>query len=268
MSTSQLSFTVLGAVRARHGAHEIDLGPPQCRALLTVLLIAGGEPVSVPELVDTMWGPRAPASAVNAVHRNVGLLRRRLEPGLAARAPGGWLRRVGGGYRLRADAGTLDLLRFRELAGQARRRSAAGFRAEAAARYADALAVWHGPLADGIAAELREHPAFRSVERERTAVARAAAAEALSCRDGDRLLPAIEAAAGRDPFDEVLQARLVLLLAASGQQARALHVYRRVRERLAEELGIDPGAALTEARDRVLRPGPAHPARLRASAAG
>jgi DNA-binding SARP family transcriptional activator len=50
-----------------------------------------------------------------------------------------------------------------------------------------------------------------------------------------------------------LQARLIVALAAVGQQALALERYQLVRGCLAEELGIDPGPALRSAHEKVLR---------------
>jgi DNA-binding SARP family transcriptional activator len=52
---------------------------------------------------------------------------------------------------------------------------------------------------------------------------------------------------------ESLQARLVLLLAATGQQALALAHYQVVRVRLGDEPGVDPGAELCAAHGQVLR---------------
>ena len=45
----------------------------------------------------------------------------------------------------------------------------------------------------------------------------------------------------------------MLALAAAGSQAEALAVYDTVRARLADDLGLDPGAELREAHGRVLR---------------
>src|SRR5216684_5321174 len=78
-------FTVLGAVRAWRGEAELDLGPPQQRAILALLLARGGQPTSLSELVDLLWRAGPPASAVNIVHRYVGMLRRVVEPGLPPR---------------------------------------------------------------------------------------------------------------------------------------------------------------------------------------
>ncbi len=52
-------------------------------------------------------------------------------------------------------------------------------------------------------------------------------------------------------------------LAASGQQAEALSVFETVRARLADELGIEPGPALREAHQQVLRQAEVAPRPLR-----
>ncbi|MFI7130566.1 AfsR/SARP family transcriptional regulator [Nonomuraea sp. NPDC050153] len=243
-----MRFAVLGPVRLWRGDVELNSGPPQQRALLALLLAFAGRPVSLDEVVDVLWGQDPPSSSVNVVHRYVGNLRRLLEPGLPPRAEGDWLLRSAGGYRLKADAGTLDLLRFRLLAERAR--SAAP--EEAVKLYADALAEWQGEAAAGIPAELRSRPVFAALEQERITIALAAADLALEHGGMVGLLPALRAAATRHPLDERLQARLVLGLAATGRQAEALDTWQAVRDELAEELGIEPGPELRAAQQHVL----------------
>jgi DNA-binding SARP family transcriptional activator/tetratricopeptide (TPR) repeat protein len=246
-------FTIFGAVRAWRDSTELELGPPQQRAVLALLLARGGQPTSLSELVDLLWAAAPPASAVNIVHRYVGTLRRVLEPGLPPRAAGRWLVRHGGSaYRAAADAETLDLLRFRELVGQARETAASRQTARAVPLFAAALALCQGPCAGDLTGA-RAHPAFTAVDQECLAVVREAADVALGAGMADHLLPALRQAADRDPLAEPVQARFMLALAAAGSQAEALAVYQATRARLAEHLGLDPGAELREAHGRVLR---------------
>lgn len=182
MPYEQMWFTVLGPVRAWRGPQEIDLGPPQQRTVLALLLAHAGQPVSVSEMVDAMWGPEPPGSAVNAVHRSIGLLRRALEPGLPLRETGRWLSRTGGGYRLDADADAVDLLRFRRLMARARTTSPDDPSARITL-FGQALDLWQGPVAAGTELGLREHPVFAALDREYSAAAREAADLALDSGD-------------------------------------------------------------------------------------
>ncbi|WP_239168099.1 AAA family ATPase, partial [Catellatospora coxensis] len=62
----------------------------------------------------------------------------------------------------------------------------------------------------------------------------------------------MQLAASMAPFHEPVQAGLVRVLGAAGRQAEALAVFRTVRDRLAGELGVDPGPALVDAHRQVL----------------
>ncbi|HEX6346467.1 AfsR/SARP family transcriptional regulator [Umezawaea sp.] len=245
-------FTVLGPVRAWRDDVEIDLGAPQQRLVLAFLLARGGRPVGLGELVDLLWDENAPSSAVNVVHRSVGLLRRMLEPGLPPRAAGAWLLRKAGGYQLGVDEDSLDLLRFRALAAEAGRLAAAGDHAAAVPLFARAFALWRGRSAEGLVAGSRALALFAAIDNERLALARTAAETARKAGMAEELLPALRSVAARARLDEALQAQVMLLLAAAGHQAEALGIYQTVRTRLSGELGIGPGPALREAHQRVL----------------
>ncbi|MFD0663475.1 AfsR/SARP family transcriptional regulator [Thermocatellispora tengchongensis] len=56
----RLRFQVLGPVRAWRGDEEVELGPPQQRAILAVLLLQAGTPASPDRLISAIWGEAAP----------------------------------------------------------------------------------------------------------------------------------------------------------------------------------------------------------------
>ncbi|MBP2325937.1 tetratricopeptide (TPR) repeat protein [Kibdelosporangium banguiense] len=64
---------------------------------------------------------------------------------------------------------------------------------------------------------------------------------------GADVLPMLRQAAAEHPLDEALQARLITTLTATGHHAEARDTYEAVRERLADELGVDPGPQLRRA---------------------
>ncbi len=247
MAPEPVRFAVLGSVRVWRTGTELELGRPQERALLALLLVRAGQPVAVAEIVDALWGRRPPDSAVNVVRRHVGSLRRLLEPGLPHRATGRWLLRSAGGYRLATDGDSLDLLRFRALRTEAARAASDGRSGRAVELLVEALSLWHGPVAAGIPAPVRAHAAFGALDEEHLAAVKEAADLALRAGAADLVLPRLREAAVRSPLDEPLLARLMTALAATGQRAEASGVYDAVTARLAEELGIDPGEELREA---------------------
>jgi DNA-binding SARP family transcriptional activator len=75
---SGFSFAVLGPVRAWQDGSEIDLGSPQQRAVLAVLLLRAGAHVSAESLVDALWSEDPPRSAVGTIRTYIYRLRRLL----------------------------------------------------------------------------------------------------------------------------------------------------------------------------------------------
>ncbi|WP_343450575.1 AfsR/SARP family transcriptional regulator [Micromonospora oryzae] len=243
---------ILGPLRVRRGDAEVDAGPPQQRCLLALLLARTGHPVGTPELIDLLWGPGAPPSAVNTIHKYVGGLRRLLEPGLPPRAPGAYLTRQGHGYRFAAGPEALDLVLFRRTVAEAKAYARSGNPDAALDRYAAALRLGHGPAGDGLAGTPAARATFARLDGEFTDAVLDAAGVAVRLRRPSPVLAPLRRAAEWDPLDERVQAGLVTTLAAAGRQAEALAAYRSIRERLADELGIDPGPDLREAHRRVL----------------
>jgi tetratricopeptide (TPR) repeat protein len=114
------------------------------------------------------------------------------------------------------------------------------------------LRLWRGePVADIDA--LVAHPLVVGLAEERTGAAVLLADVAELVGHHERSLPHLTALAERHPLDERLHARLMLALAAAGQQAAALAVYDAVEHRLVTDLGVAPGPELDAYRKRVLR---------------
>jgi DNA-binding SARP family transcriptional activator len=243
---------ILGPLRLWRDGAELDAGPRQQAFLLALLLARVGKPTSTSELIDLIWGDDVPASALNVIQKYIGALRRLLEPAIPARETGSYLHRRGNGYLFTAAAGTLDLVTFRELVNAARVALVQQRQDAALDRYVEALDLWRGPAGNGIADGTSAVPVFAALDDEFCDACTAAAELAVSLRQPARVLPALQLAASVAPFHEPVQAGLVGVLGAAGRQAEALSVFRTVRDRLADELGIDPGPALEDAHRRVL----------------
>ncbi|TQS46121.1 AfsR/SARP family transcriptional regulator [Cryptosporangium phraense] len=241
-------FGLFGGVRAWRTQQRLELGPPQRRALLAILLAADGRTVSVSDLVDLIWAERPSASAVNLLHRHVGALRRLFEPGLPARTAGRWLVRSGSGYLVRVDATSCDVRRFRQFVLRAQDQTDAGTAADLWLR---ALELAAGEPGAGLPFPLAQAAPFQALERERVNAAVAAADAARRAGRERPVVPHLVAIAARHPLDEPLHARLIEALAGAGQRAEALAVFAGIRDRLAADLGVAPSPALLDAHRRV-----------------
>jgi DNA-binding SARP family transcriptional activator len=110
---SALRFAVLGPVRAWRGDTELDLGSPQQRAVLAVLLLAEGRQVPLAVLIAALWESDPPPASVGTVRTYVSRLRRCLadpeDRGLYDR-----IESAGDGYALSLRSALLDLDLFRQ----------------------------------------------------------------------------------------------------------------------------------------------------------
>jgi DNA-binding SARP family transcriptional activator len=248
-----VQFSLLGPVRARRGLAELDVGPRQQRAILALLLVRANQLVTVDGMIDLLWDRDPPGSSVNIIHKYIGCIRRLLEPDLAARASGRWLTRHGDAYRLAADEHMSDLIAFRRGVKDARSAHAEGRPSAALDRWLEALGLWRGACGEDLWLHGRNRDYFAAVDQEHAAAVTRAADAALASAQPARILALLSQAALDEPLNESLQARLMLVLAATGQQASALSHYEDVRKRLSEELGVDPGAEMRAAHGQVLR---------------
>ncbi|KUN29570.1 transcriptional regulator [Streptomyces antibioticus] len=251
-SNASLRLQVLGPMRIWRDGVELDPGPRQQSYLLAILLARAGQPISTSELVDLIWAEDVPASAVNILQKYVGALRRLLEPLLPVREAGSFLHRRGHSYLFVAPPHTLDLVAFRELVDAARAALSQQDHERALDHYVAALGLWRGSVGDGIADGTLAAAVFAALDNEFYDACTAAAELAVSTGRPERVLTALQLAASMGPFNEPVLAALIGVLGAAGRQAEALSVFQQARDRLAEELGIDPGPALVDAQHRIL----------------
>ncbi|GII77355.1 SARP family transcriptional regulator [Sphaerisporangium rufum] len=245
-----IRFQLLGPLRVWRGDTEVELGSDKQRAVLALLLLKAGAPVRRQEIIDAVWGERAPVSVVNLVQTYVGRLRRRIDPDHVARSASSWLAGLGSAYALRLDRCDADVLRFRSAAAEARRAAAPR---ESLGLMLRALELWQGTCLADLDHVLKGHPWVRAVDQERINVLLDAARTALELGLAGEVLPQLRAVAAAEPLNEAVHSWLLLALAGSGAQADALAEYEAVRARLADELGIDPGPQLRAAHLKVLR---------------
>jgi YVTN family beta-propeller protein len=250
-----MEFRILGPLEVEAEDGPLPLGSPKQRALLEVLLLNANEVVSRNRLIEAVWGEQPPATAPTALQVYVSRLRKLLEPSdsggehrvLVTQRPG---------YLLRVDAEQLDLLRFQRLLRDGRAARAAGDAETAAVQLGEALVLWRGePLAE-------LSTAHGELERDRLRELRLTAIEErldseLALGRHAHVVEELEALVARHPLRERLRGQLMLALYRCGRQAAALEAYRRGRQQLRDELGLEPGEALQRLERAILNHDPA-----------
>jgi YVTN family beta-propeller protein len=243
-----MEFAVLGPVAARHDGRELPLGGPKQRALLAMLLLHANEVVSRDRLIDGLWGARAPPTAGHTLDNYVSRLRKALGDARLSRRPPG--------YMLHVEGDELDLDCFERLFQEGREALARGDAGEAAATLHSALALWRGTaLADLLYEPFAASESERLEERRIMALEDRIAAD-LALGGSGELVPELESLVREHPLRERLLGQLMLALYRSGRQAEALAAFQAARQRLAEELGLEPGPQLRELEQRILEHDP------------
>ncbi|MFB6822728.1 BTAD domain-containing putative transcriptional regulator [Streptomyces virginiae] len=243
---------VLGSFAAERDGEAIPLGGHRQRSVLALLVAARGRVVSVDRMIEELWQGAPPARAVTSLQAYVSNLRRLLEPGRAPRTPARLLVSAPPGYTLRLPDDAVDAWRFERLLGRAREALPAEPDA-AGALLREALALWQGPAYAQSADEPWAHAEIMRLGELRLAARELGVAAGL--RGGGDLAAAVAEAAlltREEPLREEAWRLHALALWAAGRQADALATLRRARTVLADEVGLDPGAALVDLERAVL----------------
>lgn len=229
-------FRMLGEVDALVDGRRVDIGHIRQRNVLVCLLVDVNRPVSSDALIDRVWADAPPVKARNALAAYVSRLRRVL----AAEVGEARIIRGPGGYMLQADEHSVDLHRFRHQIRDARKTQNP---VDAVTLFNDALDMWAGEPLSAIdtpwANQLRS-----SLAAERFSVILERNDAALRAGRHAELLGELVETAQTHPLDERVAGQLMVAQYRSGRQDHALETYRFVRERLANELGVDPSPAL------------------------
>lgn len=235
-------------VRADDGATVPVRGRHHPR-ILAALTAESGQTVTLDRLIRGIWDGETPDTAPKQIQNAVAGLRRQL--GVTAEV----LATVGRGYRLIVPPEQVDWLRFRRhwTTAQEQRRSG---RAEAAlASMRAALAEWRGPALAGLTGPLTEGIANRLNDNRMSAIEDRLELE-LEVGDGDALAGEVRYLVAEYPLRQRFTGLLMRALCREGRSAEALSVFAGLRDRLRDELGVDPDPRLVELHTEILRQEP------------
>jgi len=244
-----VEFRVLGPVEMRVDGQHVDVGHARQRAVLAVLLLELNRVVSADRLIDRVWGEAPPASVRNVVYGLVA----RLKAAIAAPEAGAKLSRRAAGYVLEADPELLDLYRFRQ---QTTLAATAQADDDASAHLRNALSNWHGEALTGVSSTWLGSMRHTLEQLRTTAVLEL---NDIALRRGQHasLVAELTELISAQETNERAAGQLMLALYRAGQPAEALRWFEQTRQRLADQLGADPGPQLQELHQQILRNDPA-----------
>lgn len=234
-----MRFRVLGPLEVEKDGKVLELGSRKQRTVLAFLVANAGSKVSVDQCLVAVWGDDASTGSVRSLHTYVSNLRSVIDPERQ-----GVIEGLDGGYRLNiSDTDRVDWIDF----------SAADENDPDEA--ASALDLWRGSpfqdVEDDWARSL-----ITSWEDKRIACVLTWADDRVASGDAKAVVTRLEELVDDYPLNEPLTARLILALYVTGRQADALAVCKTLRERLVDELGIDPSPEIQELEDRILTQDP------------
>jgi DNA-binding SARP family transcriptional activator/tetratricopeptide (TPR) repeat protein len=245
---ADLEFRVLGPVQALREGQPVKLTGRTIVNLLAALLLSSNRPVSPDTLYDLVWGDELPEHPLPALHSLVSRLRRLLG--------GSAVHTLGGGYQISVPPDALDLLRFDQLVAAATVAAHGGEALVAVSLLDQALDLWSPPaLANVDSAALMRRGTQVLTERYLTAQEKRAELR-LSLEQYPVVISELTGLVAMHPFHEPLAGQLMLGLYRGDRQAEAITAYQDLRQRLRDHLGVDPGEALQQLYQGILRRDP------------
>ena len=228
-----LGIALLGPLRVRLGERDLEIRSGRLQAVLAVLAMEAGRPVSTEQIARAVWGEHLPVNVRKSVQTNIVRLRRLLG--------GTRIRTEPGGYVLDVEPDQVDAVRFGSLL------SAAALESDPSGErrlLMEALALWRGTPFESVGS-----PWLDEVESERMIELYLSARERwfdldIAAGRYDAAVAELREITARFPLREALWSRLLTALRLSGRHAEALACYEAVRVLLANELGVDPGPQL------------------------
>lgn len=248
-----MDIGVLGPLLIRLDDREVDIGSPKLRALMALLVVNVGRSVPAERLIEDLWAGEPPARALVSLRAYISNLRKLL----TSAGDSSPIVTKAGGYLLDVDPGVVDAVRFERSTAQGRAQRNEGDLPGAIATWDAALALWRGDaLADVLYEDFARTHIVR-LDEMRLSVEEDRIEALLSLGRHADAIPALEATIAVHPLRERPHAQLMLALYRAGRAPHALEVFRAFRDRLVDELGLDPSPDLTALSDAILRQDPA-----------
>lgn len=245
-----MNYRILGPLEVIDDEEPIDVGSPQQRELLALLLLNANHVVPTEHILDELWHDEA-SGKESTLWVYVSRLRSILEPGRRARSDNSVLVTSGRGYMLVTDDDEIDARRFETFAADGNR-LLVHHPDEAMRVLGDALDLWRGAaLEDFPYAEFARPEAARLEELRLVAIEDRIDA-GLRTMHHWGAIGELEKLVLDHPLRERLIALQMTALYRVGRQCDALRGFERYRRAIADDLGIVPSPEIRHIQEQVL----------------
>jgi DNA-binding SARP family transcriptional activator/tetratricopeptide (TPR) repeat protein len=229
-----MEIRLLGPFEVWHDGERLDVGEGQQLYTLIALVLGANRPMSMAQLVETVWPAGLDRPKSNLVPGYVNKIRNTLKSSGATDVA---LDTVHSHYLLRVPEESFDTVRFMRLCEQARRERNPGTRIEL---LREATGLWRGEFMHGVDIDRVGGTSVHTYTDARLdaigdlAELELAAGEHRAARD--RCWPEVRA----DPSQHRLAGLLMRALLANGDPVRAVDVYHTTQEELERQHGMTP----------------------------
>jgi len=250
----RVEISVLGTLNASVGDESFAPSASKPRQLLAMLALNAGKVVTVPALMEEIWGVMLPRSSATTLHTYIASLRRRMDQVLigTARSAKDVLVTEHTGYRLEADPADVDATRYGHLSSVGRRAVEAGDWATAVSSLRLALDLWRGPALSDVATGSQLTIEVLRLEENRLSDLDLLIEAELCIGRHRYILGELAVLCTQHPMLENFHAHYMLALYRSGHQCRALEVFRRLRATMMGELGVNPSPRIRHLHQAIL----------------
>ncbi|GAA3942706.1 AfsR/SARP family transcriptional regulator [Streptomyces gulbargensis] len=232
----------------------LPAGTPKVSQILALLLTHANDIVTPDTFIQELWQHNPPRSALNTVQTYVHHARRLLTGDARPDCEQSLLSTRFGGYTMHVEDSAIDIKVFERLVTQGKDELREGRYEAAADSLALGLALWRGPVLSNV--PTGDVLAGRVVHLEELRI-RALELRIEAMRRLGRLrelVPELRTLVHDYPLNEWFHGQLIAALHQAGRRAEALDAYRKVRQILREELGLEPSPDIQWLHQRVLSP--------------
>lgn len=250
-----MEIKVLGPLEARENGVSIAPSAVKPRQVLSLLGLQAGHVVTVPTLIEELWGMTPPRSALTTLQTYVLQVRRRIEAAMPGEGPGvakNVLVTRYGGYMLDVPPESVDVRSYERLASAGQRAFEVGDLESASRLLRGAADVWRGPVLVDVQIGVRLGMEVTRLQESRLGVLETRIEADLQLGKHQSLLSELSVLTAQHPMHENLCAQYMLALYRAGRQWKALEAYQSLRDTLIEELGLEPSERLRQLQRAIL----------------